>query len=570
MQASIDQVAKRNASFKTGIDVDVERRKREEKQVTIRKEKRDKLLDQRRGGNIQGCSVEESANIVLKKLSSYKKSDLLAGSSNQLELLSQILQYMTKEQAEEHYPALLWNTEGTHPIVIEFLVAKCFVSEWALRALVNATHHKTTYDVSCAIAVLNAKFLEIFSHHITTKTLTSVVQHALLWEVVINLSVCCLEGQLVILKHCTPGGSLPFIELLHEANAHHCGALQSVLIHLAYNLLTNNPGNKNLEAVIRSVPDSWFAQIFAEHLGFLLNDVQPMPFKDLDRSLLSAIGHTTYVLSQCIYFVYNRDKILAPILFTAGLDRVFRHFVALCHNQPLNNQIGLIYLMGRMSMFHEHATQIHEAAHRCHIFKALVFHSGYPDNGKARARAFYSIGEFVHRHYSTMKYIIEAGALPVILETLQRDQNAVRNEALTAMCRIIEICGETRQKDMQYSKEAEMHLETFVFHNLVKFAVSFINSSDIGSTRDALTILLILLQWNKQKVAKEILNANGDSRITIVWSDLKGCNLGTDLYNTICAVEMLMDSANIDAENMDEGLEDEIDLHTNDGKPFFF
>lgn len=575
MQAATERLEERKASFKAGPDGT---RKRDEHQSLIRKDKRKKLLEQRRGGGEAASAASLAGGIggdggaapnVLAGMQQYNKDALLAGNPQQLLLLVQLLQHCTQTQAEEYLPHLLWNKED--PVVIRYLVNQCFFNEVALRALVNATHHVTTHDAAMAYAILSAGYVEGMAKAITGLRLSSV-HHALLWDVAINLVLSCPEGRAIIFKHCCPGGGLPFMEVLRYANQNHDAALQSALIHLIGKLVDRGAPlllHKNGESDI----SSWFQSVFTHLLFFLMSDVQPLSHRDMPPALLATIGRAVDALSECILAVPNKEMVLVPVMLEMGLERMFRHLVALCEAQSQKNQVAILLLLGRMSLFNVRGNPFHEAAHRCGVYRLMVHNATRPDSVAARAHAFLSFGNYLADHYQTVGYLMGVGAIPVMLDAIRREQHAVRRQALFAVRAMVAICDDMRRSNMEFSQEAGMILQSLVVqHKLLDPVVPFISVEDLESARDAIDILSTLLKWDKDCVMRTVAGQEAEDRIQLLLPELKAQRVGTAFYNAICEVEILMDlAAAADGGEMDQGADDyEAVMQANDGKPFYF
>lgn len=561
MQAATERLEERKASFKAGPDGT---RKRDEKQCIIRKDKRNKLLEQRRGGG-GGGSEGGNKEMVLAGLQQYNKDALLAGHPQQLLLLGQLLQHCTREQAEEYLPRLLWNASGDAPVVLRFLVSHCFTNETALRALVNATHHVTTHDVAMALAIFNAGFVEGMAAAIVGMRLSSV-QHALLWEVTINLVLSCPEGRAIIFKHCCAGGGLPFMEALRYANQQHDASIQSALIHLIAKLI--NKGIPPNEGKVDLFP--WFQSVFTHLLIFLMSDVQPMSHRDMSPGQLSTIGRAVEAISACILIVPNKEMVLVPVMLEMGLERIFRHLVALCEAQSKSNQVAILLLLGRMSLFNVKGNPFHEAAHKCGVYRIMVHNATRPDSPEARAHAFLSFGNYLADDYKSVGHLMESGAIPVILDAIKREHKEVAKQALFAARSFILICDDTRRASLEFSEEASMMMKALVGrHKLLNSVVPFINAQDMDTARDAVEILLTLLRWDKACIMNSEAGQEAEDLIQILLPELKAQQTGTAFYNMICEVELLMDTAERTID-MDQDQDDVSLPYTNDGRPFYF
>jgi hypothetical protein len=556
MQAAAQRLEDRKAAFKAGPDGT---RKRDEHQSIIRKDKRNKLLGQRRGGG------ETRDPNILAGVAQYNKDALLAGNPQQLILLGQLLQHATQAQAEEYLPRLLWDNNGSVPLVLQFLVSQCFFNEVALRAVVNATHHVTNHDAAIIHAILSAGFLDGMAKTIMGKQFSSSAQHALLWEVVINITLSCREGHSIIMKQCCPQGALPFMEVLRFASHNHDAALQSAMVHLIYGLL--RPGQ-----VFPEIPLAWFQSIYSHLLLFVLADVQPMPHREMDAGQLATIGRAMDSLSQCILMVPDKETVLVPVMLEMGLDRIFRHLASLCAVQSDKNQVAILLLLGRMSLFNVQGNPFHESAHRCGIYRLMVANAARPDSVAARAHAFLSFGNYLADHYKSVGYMMGAGAMSVLLDAIRREHYAVRRQALFAVRSMILICDETRRNDMLYSDEASAIMKSLMKqHKLLDPVVPFISGEDIESARDAVEILATALRWDKNCVMDSMAGQEAEDRIQLLLPQLKSLQVGTEFYNLICEVEMLMDTAVSAISAMEEDPKEDLSfLCTNDGKPFYF
>lgn len=557
MQAAAERLEERKASFKAGPNGT---RKRDEQQSLIRKDKRrNKLMEQRRGPQQQ-----QEQQSILAGLVQFNQGALLSGNPQQLLLLTQVLQHATQTQAEEHLPKLLWISNGSDPVVLRFLVARCFGNEVAARALVYATHHVTSHDVSMAQAIVDAGFLLGMSKTAPTQLVSS--HYALLWELVVNLVLSCPEGRGLILKNCFQGGMLPFLAVLRHANSTHDAPLQSAMIHLCSCLLSR-PSQQD------QIPPNWFQDVFTHLLLFVMTEVQSIPHTELDPNLLATLGRALDSLSECILVVPNKEMVLVPVLLHVGLDRVFRHLVSLCKVQSPKNQVAILLLLGRMSLFSVRETPFHDAAHRCGVFELMVHNATRPDSVVARAHAFLSFGNYLADHYGTVGYLMKAGAIPVMLEAVYREEDVVRRQALFAIHSMIQICDEMRRDNMLFSDEANAILATLLkTHKLLNPVVPFITIEDMESARCAVNILLILLRWNKDMIMNSMAGQDAEDRIQLLLAELKGQRTGTEFYNLICQVELLMDNA-ARTQDMDQGNdsdEDPIIYSANDGRPFYF
>lgn len=550
MQSAEARLEERKAAFKAGPNGT---RKREESQTVLRKEKRDKLLGQRRGASVLVAAVPTQFETAL---SNYNKAALLAGDPQQLVLLSQLLHHATQDQAERFLPLLLCDTDQTTYVVVHFLTRLCFSSEIALRALINATRHVTTHDVACAHTIIKADFLIGFANHRTPSTL--------LWELTVNLALSCPEGRNLIHKECCEGGMLPFLNTIRQATVTHDTHLQSAMIHLSYSLLcTRSP----MEA-----PNDWYGAVFAHMWAFVLQEIQPIPHANMETGMREALGRAVHVLATCIRIVPDKELTLVPIMLQIGIDRIFQHLSALCAAQTNKNQIAILLLLGRMSLFNVRDNPFHESAHRCGIFKLMVFHATRPDSAEARGNAFRSFGNYLMDDYKSVGYLMGAGAMSVLLNAIRREHYDVRCQAMFALMSMILICYEVYQKNMQFSQEANELLRALVtVHKILNAVVPFISAEDTQGTRDAVVVLLTTLRWNKECVMNTTAGQEAEDQIQLMLPQLKGRQVGTDFYNTICAVETLMDSASANrAVAMDETPEDEVVEFANDGKPFFF
>lgn len=224
MEAAAERLEQRKASFKAGPDGT---RKRDEAQSIIRKDKRNKLLEKRRGPSSSSNGGDVN---ILAGLGQFNRQALLAGNPQQLILLAQILQHATQTQAEEHWPTLLLAQSF---VVLRFLVSQCFVNELAARALVHATGHITSHDVSMARVIVDAGFLT----GMTNPQRLSSTHHAQLWELMVNVALSCPEGAQLIMQHC---GNLDsqFLNALRQATSTHDPVLESATIHLAHILIS--------------------------------------------------------------------------------------------------------------------------------------------------------------------------------------------------------------------------------------------------------------------------------------------------------------------------------------------
>lgn len=538
-------------------------RKRHDALVSLRKDKRDSALSERRR-----AQIERPVGMVSERWAhdQYNKAALLAGVPDQILILGKLLETANKEQAERYLPQLLCD-DAEEPVVLRFLVHQLFASgsEAALRALVNATHHTTSYDSDYALAIIQSNFLTQMGSVIRQQgTRLSPVMHALMWELAVNVACGAAEARQVVAEQCcTPTGCLPFLDVFQWANANHNTDMQSALMHLTRAL------------AIDVTPPKWMQGATHHVLTFLMNDVQSMSHTDMPPALLTTIHRAVESLSLFILRAEdNREEFLMPVFKQVGLERVLRHLVAVCEAQNPTNQIALLQLLGRFSQFNTRNKDFHDAAYRSGVFRLLVHNTQRPDSAAARAHAFKSLGNYMDDYYESVRYVFEAGGMPQILHALRLDRApGVKHAAVFALSSMVLACEQTWRKNMEISGEANAVLEALVSRQrMLQLVAPFLDMSEPETAEAALHIVAACLRWNRKLTLHHVSEEEADDRMQMMLNEMKTRDTGTALFQMICQVQEMLEIARNDGAAMDEGPDPVVmpEHPIDDGRPFFF
>lgn len=555
----------RKAAYKAGPNG---LRKREEAALSLRKQKRDAVLQERRGAP---ANLAENRHTIANAqdwetalCTTYKKADLLAGDGGQIMLLATLLDGATKEQKERCIPALLYDEPNqAKPVVLPYLVAQACSNPYALKALLGATRHVTSHDVVCAASILGAGYLNLIG--------TAVTQHASkiplpwlssLWDVVSNVALCSAEAQHTICQH--PLMSGPFVSLFQWANKMKHGIVHNSLMLLLRTLIT--------EKGFFVPPLPFMATMFPLILHYLMNNVQPMNWREMDPLDVRTLGLAADTMR--LYMVRTphpqKEEIFVPILRKANMERVFHQLCALCEAQHGEQQTLLVALLGTFSIFRIPHNEFHWAAHKMGVLRLLVQMSGRPGDQAVRATSFRALGNYVADDFGFVGPLVEAGIMSSMLAALKREQSSVQQQALYLLANLFVMCDDTRRHHMELGPQALAVMETLlVRERILNYVSMFIDVHNLEMTRDAIDILLVALQWNATLVMQTIGGEEAEDRIQQLIPVVKA-DAETSMYNQIVRIEELMDRGHNDAAFEPDDIVSMTDPITNDGKPFFF
>lgn len=563
------RLEERKASFKAGNTGEQNTRRREEAQVSIRKQKRDTTLAERRRAQMpappSGFSIDAAP---------FDLDALLSGSPDQLTRLAMLVENIDKADVDAVLGRLLYR--GTEPVAISHLVMCVFRdgNEMALRALVNITSYVSPmHEAACALAILRAGFLPQMARLVRSMgPRLSSVMHALMWEVVVNVALSCVQCRDLIMQESWPpaSASLPFLDVLRWANKQHDVPLQSALIHLMH---TMKPPDPKLSPY--KPPEEWVRTIVPHVLVFLLADVQTnMSWREMAPAQLQCIKRAVDILSACICWTENREIELMPTFLEVGVERILRHLVQLCEAQSPPIQLAILELIGRFSHFRTADNPFHAAAYRVGVFRLLVHNTQRPDSEGARAHAWLSLGNYVEENYEAIQYVTEAGGVSLIFQTLRCDRSSmVKRNALFALSCLVAACEHTFRTDMRNSNDAAAKLKHMVgVERMLDLITPYVDSPDRKVAEPAVHILQSLLYWDRKLVVRWIGEEDADDRVQRVLSGTKSLNTDSEFYNMVCDVERLLDEARGDGMAMDDKEDDApISYHpVDDDKPFFF
>lgn len=562
------RIAERKAAWKAGPDGT---RKREEAQVSIRKNKRAAALLERRSAQptlIQGINttpvVVHADGWEQTMRDCYRKEALMAGDPTQLELLATLLDRATREQKERFLPTLLWNTEGTEPVVLRYLVTRACSSPQALKALLGATVHMTSHDIACAMTILKAGYLDMLAQALKDHaTRMPINWHAALWDVVSNLAISSHVAQQMIVEHPVMGPNMA-VAAFRWANEHHHGQLQRALVYVMRTLVTED------SLFMPSV--DFLCSTFVPLLEYVMNEVQADNWRHMDASCLITLRYATDALRIHIRRIPHpqKEERLCPILDRVGIEYIMAHLCAVCEAQNGDRQASLVALLGEFSVFRLPGNQYHWAAYRKGVFRLLVQTTTRPGDESVRAKAFRALGNYVADDFGFVGPLIEAGIMSAMLMALRREKRSVREQALYVLANLFIMCDDTRRNNMHLSKQAEEVMQTLIDRErILNFVCPFIDPLTPDPTRDAIDILQVALEWDAAFIMQTIAGEEAEDRIHQLMPTIKG-QAQTWLFNKIVRIEELMGRGNSEAAFEEEQQVEMLDSATTDGRPFFF
>lgn len=558
------RIAARKAAFKAGPDGT---RKREEAQLSIRKNKRAAALLERRSA--QPALVQNAPPVAVSPneweqamRERYRREALLAGDPAQLELLATLLDRATREQKERFLPALLWNAEGTEPVVLRYLVARACSNPNALKALLGATVHLTSHDIVCATTIFQAGYLDTLAQALREHAMRMPLNwHAALWDVVSNLAISSDVAQRTIAEHPVMGPTMA-VAAFRWANEHHHGAIQRALVYVMRTLVT--------EDSIFTPSVDFLCSTFVPLLEYLMNEVQADNWRHMDAPSLATLRYAADALRVYIRRIPHPEKEarLCPILNQVGIERIMAHLCAVCEAQNGDRQAALVALLGEFSIFRLPENQYHWAAYRKGVFRLLVQSATRPGDESVRAKAFRALGNYVADDFGFVGPLIEAGIMPAMLMALRREKRSVRDQALYMLANLFVMCDDTRRHNMQMAEQATAVMRTLIERErILNFVCPFIDPLTPDPTRDAVDILQVALEWDAAFVMQTIAGEEAEDRIHQLLPTVKG-QAQTWLFNKIMRIEELMGRGHSEAA-FEEDVE-MLDPATTDGRPFFF
>jgi hypothetical protein len=558
------RIAARKAAFKAGPDGT---RKREEAQLSIRKNKRAAALLERRSA--QPALVQNTPLVAVSPneweqamRERYRREALLAGDPAQLELLATLLDRATREQKERFLPALLWNAEGTEPVVLRYLVARACSNPNALKALLGATVHLTSHDIVCATTIFQAGYLDMLAQALKEHAMRMPPNwHAALWDVVSNLAISSDVAQRTIAEHPVMGPTMA-VAAFRWANEHHHGIIQRALVYVMRTLVT--------EDSIFTPSVDFLCSTFVPLLEYLMNEVQADNWRHMDAPSLATLRYAADALRIYIRRIPHPEKEarLCPILNHVGIERIMAHLCAVCEAQNGDRQAALVSLLGEFSIFRLPENQYHWAAYRKGVFRLLVQSATRPGDESVRAKAFRALGNYVADDFGFVGPLIEAGIMPAMLMALRREKRSVREQALYMLANLFVMCDDTRRHNMQMAEQAVAIMRTLIERErILNFVCPFIDPLTPDPTRDAVDILQVALEWDAAFVMQTIAGEEAEDRIHQLLPTVKG-QAQTWLFNKIMRIEELMGRGHSEAA-FEEDVE-MLDPATTDGRPFFF
>lgn len=575
----------RKAAYKAGPNGT---RKREEAIFSLRKNKRAAAMMERRRAHgtlapshlDQGAVPNEWEQMMRNH---YNKTALLAGDAQQLEVLAVLLDKASREQKERFLPTLLWNEEGTQPVVLRYLVSRACSNNHALKALLGATHDPTTHDITCTGVILEAGYLDLLAQALKDHAVRMPLDwHAAMWDLVANLSISTEAAQRVITQHPVMGKTY-MVAAFHWANANHHRLLQNAMVHVLRCLVT---------ADALFIPTLEYMQTtFVPLVAYIMNEVQAQNWREMDEPSLAALAYCAEAIRIYMSRVPNpqKEEILCPILNEVGIQRILSHLCAVCEAQTGRVHAALVALLGTFSIFRIPENPYHWAAYRVGVFRLLVQSTTRPGDESVRANAFTALANYVADDFAFVGPLVEAGMMTAMLTTLRHQEGArtPREQALYLLSNMFVVCDDTRRHNMAQSAAAEMTMKILVERErIINYIVPFIDSKELKPINDAIDILLVALQWNPALIMQTIAGDAAEKQIQRFMPTLKG-NASTALFNKVVKIETLMERGHgkMDFEDMDQGDDDDdaiqttlakdedvemMDSVTTDGQPFFF
>jgi len=598
MKGSIS--AERQTSFKKGIEDKT--RAREDQQTSIRKQKRnDKLVQRRRhegtgatgaaarpqcphNGGPCGCGPVAGLRpatgpppfeFLLSKFN--KEALLLRGDLSQLRNLDALLGVMAPHDLNAFYDAI------TAPNLIPFLVNLAATERKndeivtvALRCMVNLTSTHSTKDLECTNAFMKAHMFDMISQHLVANHagrhlfMTDYI-HAALWELVINVILSCPEGGGLVVR----SGLFGFSDMSAGSAGTHVTAAGTPLaapfnqdLMRIFGMINMTPQHRNvmipimmsvIYSIFQALPDSapplpWqFIMCCWTYLIQVLKEFQPRQWKESDKNM----RYTIKCVIKSILFIVrishaDQQRMVDLFIQNSPLDimRKLCLLMPMCNDKP-QIRVDLVRIMTEIGALPFPIGLYQKCMRECGGIPQLVLATQEVRDSSLRRFAFCWAGNYMADGVEYVSELMTAGLLDSIRASVRQDLSEVSNAAVYALLTMFAACDEDRERNNGFSsKHADGVMGTIVVqYQMFRWVTPFIGVvGREAMTADILSTIYKALRWNRELTLSQLRNnSDATSRLEHLIADLK-CNRRGDIYELAHKIENLID----DGEKMEE------------------
>jgi hypothetical protein len=530
----------REKDFKKGIKDKT--RQRDDQQLSIRKNKRQEKLIERRQydvDNFEGYTFEALVNMFNPALISQRNVTSLRQLSQMIYLANEFqLEQVILKNILPHLPLLVRFCESfehaDQPIVIA-----------AITCLVNLTSKKLHHDVLVAKTIFDAGFIHrtvpalVSRHHEGTNGCMNLEIRTKLWDTVANLGLTCIEARDTIMNSPLMPAILAheFQHLYDQNDGETMRLLLPILICL----------NRVMTQYKCDTPYIYLFAIWP-HLIRTWMELQPQPLVDVHPRIQAMTHHVLDSIHCTLVLQQGHDEqqgtkhmkrmmLMTHCLFFSKLREMYPLVSRHC-------QLVILEIINRVS-----AIELNQGG-----FQDLMDHSGCvglvlqaaTNNSEyQRMQAFLIIGNFMSDGVMYVRKMIQGGAVALIMDSIRLERNAdVRERATWAFLTMFETCDDYRKKDISQRDEAENIMRSLVNeYNMFRYILPLLTKvgMDEQLVISVLKILCTALEWDYELTCHKV-QANAADQITILLdrlNSLKGSQV-TNLFRLASRVDDLL------------------------------
>jgi len=544
----------RKADFKKGIADKT--RARDEKQTSIRKNKREIKLGTRRQVPV---ALEQGSDFhMLLQRFNPQAQDLTA-----LKTLNQLIKIAEPHELERH---IISNVMSYIPVLVrkcESLQARDLEQvEVALSCLVNLTHAQLDQDAAIAHAIFQAGFMTqtvpIFmtSFHQGKNECMNVSTRSKLWDLITNLALACPEARDYILQSPFMGfnaesdaSKSPFIaelKLLFDSSRNEVQLAFLPIVCYAIVAMLSYTAKK---------PPYLFSFAMWPYLLRMCSLIQPMRMEEMPVTLVELLPNLYNALYLILYYESSRDREQSTLntprmLLMSDMKALLTRMREMHTVSPRELQFILFQVVSKISEQELDLGVVPRLLIDTKWDQMFLQGVGSRDP-RVREKSLYCIGNMLADGTPYVTHMTHAGLMKPLILTLNNDRSYdVREKALYCFYMLFAACDADRQ-DMALRNDAEAMMRTVIKeHKVFQHILPYIVQEGASKlmVRDALKVLCAALEWDYEYV----MNAIGDRGTHVIdtlmdkLNNMKG-RMDNDIFTLACRADDLLNHRNDDA-----------------------
>ena len=534
--------AGRSFSIKTeAISSTKASQRRRDENVSIRKEKREEKLRDRR---VVKVGVTNTAPVAVMIQQQYNRALLCQKNVAQLQLMNQILNRIDEDDLEKYYEHLFGMDGAVFNILMQAMLVEQ-LSVDACTSLANFTGKLVNedYRLNCALHLIEkGHMFHICKTMLDSKTISHEQQYTL-WTLVANLTLSCKEAPLILFNSPLFEGGLmsKFMQSLTSAIA------RPLMDILRFLLETHRNSAETDTRYVLVLPD---AMLGACYTALCYNVSQPLEHamgrydqleedqKEMVPSCLRSLWLIYQISSPQLkaWFVFANHAtwpmivIINKCIFSIGVYAVQHHMISLfnviCAITIENHFIPRKLLeTGSVEMFVRACQSTHKTM---------------------RWQGLFCLGSFLAESTDFVRISLRPPfqIMDVLIPAL-KDKNAeVRKGGLYCLMSMFAIADMERNTSMELRQQAEDLMRTLVTeYKVFKYITNYLHSKqDINVCIDVLEMIKIALLWDKPLVMRALDATDGTDSVNRLANDvhsLKGDQC-TALYHLASQVDDIL------------------------------